>query len=250
MKEPRTTVKLIRDDEAKAHEFFEEWNSNPNLENVTLRGSGDSFATSSMPNEWWLEADIVDHLGVLHEKYTVNPVDIRSEPKQWGKFRMEILMNGEKIGEYNRNYSPLSTFHPFLHHGKEYALYSTNYTATRVMTLPDCKDLCGEESSGHGFCPVEFLVPYDPWNGCHGDFGFVAGCIWGDDTSWKVELLDLSRIEEGIFQRSARFGYIELPEEMTLAQSVRVDWEMWAKPYIKIVREQTFHLDTGKDAHW
>lgn len=27
-----------------------------------------------------------------------------------------------------------------------------------------------------------------------GDFGFVWGCIWGDDSSWKVQYLDLSRI--------------------------------------------------------
>ena len=28
--------------------------------------------------------------------------------------------------------------------------------------------------------------------------GFVAGCVWGDDSSWKIEYLDLSKADEGI----------------------------------------------------
>src|SRR5262245_9428724 len=40
-----------------------------------------------------------------------------------------------------------------------YALYSSNYTATRVMKLPECRDLGGEEPSSGGFCPVELFVP-------------------------------------------------------------------------------------------
>jgi len=26
-----------------------------------------------------------------------------------------------------------------------------------------------------------------------GAFGFIWGCVWGDDASWKVQYLDLSR---------------------------------------------------------
>jgi hypothetical protein len=43
-----------------------------------------------------------------------------------------------------------------------------------------------------------------------GDFGFVWGCIWGDDGSWKVQYLDLSRVREGVVRREERFGYVEL----------------------------------------
>lgn len=43
-----------------------------------------------------------------------------------------------------------------------------------------------------------------------GLFGFVWGCYWGDDTSWKVQHLDLSRVQEGIIARDNRFGYVEL----------------------------------------
>lgn len=43
-----------------------------------------------------------------------------------------------------------------------------------------------------------------------GTFGFVWGCIWGDDSSWKVQWLDLSRVAEGVLTREERFGYVEL----------------------------------------
>lgn len=43
-----------------------------------------------------------------------------------------------------------------------------------------------------------------------GTFGFVCGCHWGDDSSWKIQYLDLSRAAEGIIVRDARMGYIEL----------------------------------------
>jgi hypothetical protein len=49
-------------------------------------------------------------------------------------------------------------------------------------------------------------------------FGFVAGCIWGDDSSWKIEFLDLSEIASGVIKRDARFGYIEMPDRMSLRQ--------------------------------
>ncbi len=67
----------------------------------------------------------------------------------------------ELIGEYVRNYHSYaeSTFYPFQSKGKWYALYSKDYTCTRLMSLPDCKDLGGEEPDSCGFCPVEMYVP-------------------------------------------------------------------------------------------
>lgn len=50
--------------------------------------------------------------------------------------------------------------------------------------------------------------PDDEWP--TGQFGFVWGCVWGDDSSWKVQALDLSRVTDGVFVRDARFGYVEL----------------------------------------
>ncbi len=125
-----------------------------------------------------------------------------------------------QIGTYRRNYAAfaLSTFFPFQPqpYGQWLALYSPDYTGTRILELPSCTDLGGEESNSNGFCPVEFYVPYDHPNvqkaGHAGLFGFVAGCIWGDDSSWKVQHLDLSMASSGILVRKELFGYVSIPE--------------------------------------
>lgn len=39
---------------------------------------------------------------------------------------------------------------------------------------------------------------------------FVWGCIWGDDSSWKVQYLDLSDVPKGEIRREERFGYVKL----------------------------------------
>jgi hypothetical protein len=113
------------------------------------------------------------------------------------------------------------------------------------MELPSCRDIGGEEPHSAGFCPVDFFVPsyileehkspdgrieVSPRNepdeetmrdSTHSKvisprlyypFGFVAGCIWGDDSSWKIEYLDLSAVDKGEIRRHARFGYIEMPK--------------------------------------
>jgi hypothetical protein len=80
---------------------------------------------------------------------------------------------------------------------------------------------------GGEFCPVGFYVP--DWWDIHdglvipgseywdaddewptGDFGFVWGCRWGDDSDWKVQYLDLSQVQQGVLRREERFGYLEL----------------------------------------
>jgi hypothetical protein len=76
-----------------------------------------------------------------------------------GVFRI-VDNQEEQIGEYVRNYTTLfHTFYPFVVNDKTYALYSPHYTATRVMELPTCKDVGGEEPASGGFCPVDYFVP-------------------------------------------------------------------------------------------
>lgn len=203
----------------------------------------------------------------------------------FGRLRMGVFDgNGNQLGEYTRNYASFgeATFCPFqAKSGRWYALYSSHYTCTRVMSLPDCKDIGGEEPHQHGFCPVDYYVPilcgqeYEPndkgpvvanhqpdvwahkvpyeggvryywpdddnhpepneerksaylkakeesrkeadvWYDGHpyveryAPFGFVAGCIWGDDFSWKLQFLDLSKAEGGVLSRDDRFGYVEV----------------------------------------
>jgi len=191
-----------------------------------------------------------------------------------GVFR-SIGDQDELVGEYIRHYSSFyNTFFHFKSNGLDLALYSPEYSATRILALPECVDLGGEEPKGSGFCPVEFFVPsyveivtlsnytdprrsrrnnpndeelltqYSTWeypdrttgstikaesHSCpvtprlYYPFGFVAGCIWGDESTWKVQYLDLSRAAEGIVLRDDRFGYIELPSGMSLAQAVEMD---------------------------
>lgn len=191
--------------------------------------------------------------------YTAKIIDtFEYSPGGWQGLRVGIYLvspeSEEQIGEYTRNYGSFyRTFYPFKKGEKDYALYSPHYTVTRVMELPSCKDIGGEEPHTGGFCPVDFFVPsyilkehkfpdgsiaVSPKNepdeetmrdSTHSrvisprlyyPFGFVAGCVWGDDSSWKIEYLDLSAVEKGEIRRDARFGYIEMPDGISLKQAI------------------------------
>ena len=158
-----------------------------------------------------------------------------------------------RIGEYTRKHAGLyDTFLPFRQGGQWFALYSADYTTTRVMRLPSCEDIAGEKPHPHGFCPVEFHVPYvDPQvvaAGHAGLFGFVAGCIWGDDSSWKIQYLDLSRITSGELTRDERFGYLPLPHDRRLADCVDLSG-YWPPEYprVRLSVARDFDLTTGQD---
>ena len=59
---------------------------------------------------------------------------------------------------------------------------------------------------------------FGPWQYLR--FGFVAGCIWGDDSSWKIEVLDLAGVIAGTLRREARFGCCELPYGRSLRDAL------------------------------
>jgi hypothetical protein len=206
-------------------------------------------------------------------------------PKGWAYSSVTILDTDVEIGRYKRNYPRFSeeTFEPFELNGEWYAIYSRDYTSTRVMKLPECVDLGGEEPASHGFCPVELFVPryrkvtmtqiatgrvierlafesdgeerpdepaldgfasvYGPWRSL--DIGFVAGCLWGDDSTWKLEVIDLSQAAEGIVSRSARFGHLQLGKmplvEVVLLDSHPPDWELRAT----IIRQERRDVRIG-----
>jgi hypothetical protein len=163
---------------------------------------------------------------------------VRGEPKEnrpgtWHSTIVEVYRRPEaggtpeKVCEYERNHSLYQTFEPFRQGDREFALISPNYTGTAVLDLATGNVIAQEPDSSEGFCPVGFYVP--DWWDLHdestfpgsehwdadsewpaGDFGFVWGCVWGDDSSWKVQYLDLSKIQSGLIQREERFGYVEL----------------------------------------
>lgn len=249
-------------------------------------------------------------------KYIAKVIDeLERRPNEWkglkvGVFKIENNVE-EQIGEYERNYSSLfNTFFYFQQNGKDFALYSPDYTVTRIMQLPSCKDIGGEEPDSWGFCPVDYFIPTyieqeiisetTGSNGTHKrdvrktvinnpndkilsesvdktpftnlntgekcetvtiyrpltallyhSFGFVAGCLWGDDSSWKIQYLDLSDAEKGIVKREERFGYIELPETLSLKEAIDMydfsyDSEEDYSNYIRINIMQTFDLRDGK----
>lgn len=238
--------------------------------------------------------------------------DDKSRFGRMGVFRV-LGGHEEQIGMYERNYgTAFNTFFPFQQNGKDLALYSPDYTSTRIMELPSCVDLGGEERDEMGFCPVDYFVPtyidvsvvtnstndafpdtdrrivrinnprdenlresssrHEYVNGNTGQecvdviinsplstalfypFGFVAGCIWGDESSWKVQFLDLSDADQGVLVREERFGYIELPENVNLKDAINMydygyDSDEDDSNHIRINVMQTFDLRTGKVIH-
>jgi len=199
-----------------------------------------------------------------------------------------MIYDGDtQVGQYERNHPGwgYETFEPFEIDGAWYALYSKEYTSTRVMSLPDCKDLGGEKPQAGGFCPVELYVPryremtckrhsdghettnwlfeadaqtaavgtadygyditYGPWQFLR--TGFVAGCLWGDDSSWKMEVFDLTGVFEGKISRSARFGHLQLPRDMSLRASLHFDRHMPdGELRATVIRQERRDVATGK----
>lgn len=161
------------------------------------------------------------------ERYTTR-VRLTNPPGAWRTVHVDVLDGDTVVASYDRDYDMLRTFEPFRQGDRMFALISPQYTATSVMDLHTGEIVAAEEPHAGGFCPVGFYVP--DWWDLHdgktapgslywrpvdhewpvGDFGFVWGCVWGDDTSWKVQFLDLSAVSDGVIRRDDRFGYLKL----------------------------------------
>jgi hypothetical protein len=183
----------------------------------------------------WIEE--VDDTGLFEipsrptprERYSA-AVKSTTPPDAWPQVDVEIVEGDRVAASYHRNYGMLRTFEPFRQGQRDFALISPRYTATSVVDLASGGIIAGEEPAADGFCPAGFYVPdwwdvhsgipdeYLPgsltWSEDYewptGEFGFVWGCVWGDDNSWKVQYLDLSGIQDGVLRRDDRFGYLEL----------------------------------------
>jgi hypothetical protein len=210
---------------------------------------------------------------IPRERYSVEVEASEASPGRWKTVHVEVREGDRTVGSYDRNYSMLRTFEPFRQGDRDYALISPRYTATSVMDLETGAIVAAEEPTSSGFCPVGFYVP-DWWDLYEraerdgtlpgsgrwtsdfewpaGDFGFVWGCVWGDDSSWKVQYLDLSRIRHGVLQRDERFGYVELdtgePEGREVWRDAREFIKVWSyqrEVRVRFRTEQTFHLASG-----
>lgn len=190
-----------------------------------------------------------------------NPPGPRGEPTwhsiEVGVFRV-VDEQESQVGRYVRNYTTLfKTFLQFRRGGQDFALYSPDYTCTRLVQLPGCIDIGGEEPSGMGFCPVEYHVACADDADATGETrlylecGFVAGCVWGDDSSWKIQFLDLSQATSGRLKRDGRFGYIRLPMKISLAEAISTHTydpqPNGPSQRIAIAVEREFEVGSGRD---
>jgi len=168
------------------------------------------------------------------DKFFVEVTRVENAACEWPSARIEVFARNQggeptRLCSYERNHAPFQTFEPFRQGARELALVSRDYTKTAVLDLATGQIIAEETEGvpGNGFCPVGFYVP-DWWDANddsiipgseyfsadhewpNGDFGFVWGCIWGDDATWKLQHLDLRRVQEGVITRTERFGHVEL----------------------------------------
>jgi hypothetical protein len=240
-----------------------------------LANTRELFEATITPPNWerrcWIEE--IDTTGLFEvpgppkprERFTTR-VERTSAEHHWTQVHVDILDGDRVVGSYDRNYAMLSTFEPFRQGDRYFALVSPNYTATSVMDLATGKIIASEEPHPHGFCPVGFYVPdwWDVhsnyvlpgslnWRKHHewpnGEFGLVWGCIWGDDSSWKVQYLDLSRVQQGELRREERFGYLPItthpdlpPDRFIHISSALSDDE---EPEVEFEIPRTFGLNSG-----
>ncbi|HEU0239844.1 MAG TPA: hypothetical protein VFR11_11300 [Micromonosporaceae bacterium] len=200
-------------------------------------------------------------------------VTTTSPPGKWTQVHVDVLAGDDVIAAYDRNYSMLQTFEPFRQGDRMFALISPNYTATAVLDLGSGEIIAAEEPASNGFCPVGFYVPDwwdihdgrklpgsmywkpidDEWPAA-GDFGFVWGCVWGDDSSWKVQYLDLSSIRDGIIRRDERFGYVKLAADPKLKPTDFIRCSSFeGERRVEFYTERGYNLTSGElvpDEEW
>lgn len=187
---------------------------------------------------------------------------------------VEVLDGEQVVAEYDRNYSMLQTFEPFRQDGRDFALISPHYAATSVLDLQTGALIAAEAPDPGGFCPVGLYVPdwWDLHDGTQlfagslsesprrvrwrsldhewptGKFGFVWGCVWGDDSSWKVQCLDLSHVQNGVISRDDRFGYVRLATDPKLEVRDFIRCSSWeGQRRVEFYVERHYDLATGQE---
>jgi hypothetical protein len=221
--------------------------------------------------QWWIEE--IDTSGLFEippapsprERFSTKITEVETGEGTLNTIHVHVLdQAGQVVAGYDRNYPSLfRTFEPFRQGDRLLALISTHYTATSVMDLTTGEVIASEEPHSMGFCPTGFYVP--DWWDIHdgsvlpgsmgwrddyelpkGDFGFVWGCIWGDDSSWKVQYLDLSRVQQGELCREERFGYLELATHPKLDAKEFIECSFYnGKREVRFSVLTEFDLDTG-----
>jgi hypothetical protein len=231
-------------------------------------------STGSEARRLWVEE--IDSSGLYgvptrpapRDRYTTR-VEVIKHPGAWDTVRVEVMDGERVVAEYRRDYRMLQTFEPFRQGDRMFALVSPHYTATSVLDLSSGEIVAAEEPRPNGFCPAGFYIP-DWWN-LHGDltalpgsldwkppdhewpagdFGFVFGCYWGDDWSWKVEHLDLRAVSAGIIRREERYGYVSLASSKTLSPRDCIRClSIGGRRQVHFTMTQMYDLDSGAVIH-
>lgn len=243
--------------------------SRAEAEQVLAQARDRVAAAGGRNDRYWIEE--IDTTGLFEipsrpaprERFSTR-VTQTSQPGRWTTVHVDVLDGGTVVAGYDRNYSMLRTFEPFRQGGRDFALISPYYTAASVIDLGTGEIVAAEEPAAGGFCPVGFYVPDwwdvhdgsklpgqltwtadDEWPSA-GDSGFVWGCVWGDDSSWKIQYLDLSGIQRGTLRREERFGYLKLATrpDAPAKEFIRC-WSFEGKREVEFTVEQIHDLDTG-----
>lgn len=231
-------------------------------------------AGKSRNEAYWLhQIDTAEHWQLPsrptpRQRYQQRVSVVESAPSYWNTTRLTVTEGERVVAEYDRNYTT-PPFEPFRQGDRDFALVSPRYTGTSVMDLQSGEIVASEPDDSWGFCPVGFYVP-DWWDlhdgsvipgslywdetyewGARGDFGFVWGCVWGDDSvAWKVQYLDLSRVAEGKIDREERFGYLYLDTHRKLKPQdfIRVlpPYRGCVEPQVEFSVPRRYSLTDGK----
>jgi hypothetical protein len=241
----------------------------PDAEVLLTKATRRVQAVGGRNQRYWIEE--IDTTGLWQppaqstprDRYTTRVTTI-GHRRGWDTVHVDVLDGDAVIAGYDRNYRMLQTFEPFRQADRSFALISPHYTATAVMDLGTGQIVAAEQPSGNGFCPAGFYVPdwWDLHDGTKlpgsmywhpaddewpaGDFGFVWGCIWGDDSSWKVQYLDLSAVGQGVIGRDDRFGYLKLATSTKLEPREFIRCSSWqGERRVEFSIERGFNLVTG-----
>lgn len=150
----------------------------------------------------------------------------------WNYSMYEIFKDNISIGKLYRNYCGYKkVFQPCIIDGKWYFLFSESYTQMSIYN----ENLEKINNTKSEFCPIDVYVPrfkidsvtseyvsdndefYDVTKNdsepFYTNFAFISGCHWGDDTTMKIRVIDLSDIENE-FNDTEEYGYLEISYDL------------------------------------
>jgi hypothetical protein len=150
-----------------------------------------------------------EHLGGEDEKDPVGfcPVDIYIPRYQW--WRTEGETDPEQLKKYpeqNRSWISKDSYQ------KQYD------DASRHSCFDDTPEVDNQNQNNEG----RFMGLEEDHKIFYENFAFIGGMRWGDDSSIKIEIRDISQAYKGIISIIDKWGYYEIPHNLKLKESIRL----------------------------